>query len=537
MNLFINVLIQFAGGLGLFVFGMKIMGDGLQKAAGTRMKKLLEILTTNRFLAVIMGALVTAIIQSSSATTVMLVGFVNAGLMSLAQATGVIMGANIGTTITAQLIAFNLTAIAPLAILLGVGMKLFCKKKSSQRMGEIIAGFGILFFGMDTMSGAMKPLRGNAVFQQMIINLENPIIGVLVGFSITAILQSSSASIGILQALAFQDLITIDSALPVLFGMNIGTCVTAMIASIGTNKTAKRTAVIHLLFNVIGTFIFLILIRFVPYSEFIKSLSTDTSRQIAHAHTIFNIVNTILLFPFANTMVNMSNRLVPGKEDDTEHRLKYLDMRILETPSIAVGQAIKEVARMGSFALQNHQASMGALIKKDEGLVNDVYEREKIINYLNKEITDYLIKISVLSLSSEQSQQITGLFHTVTDIERVGDHAENIVELAQHSIDHNLFFSDIAISELEDMNGKVASILEDSIESLKTGDKNLAKTVEPREDKIDDLEQQLRDSHIKRLGEQMCVAESGIIFLDAISNLERIADHASNIAFSVLNHL
>lgn len=532
----IEILIQFVGGLGLFMYGMKMMGTGLQKAAGDRMKRFLEVLTSNRILGVLVGTGVTAIIQSSSAITVMVVGFVNAGIMNLAQATGVIMGANIGTTVTAQLIAFELTSIAPIAIFIGVAFILFAKNKFYRRIGEILAGFGVLFLGMSLMSHAMVPLRENQAFLNVIAGLENRFIGLLAGFAITAILQSSSVTVGMLQALAMQGLIDIDMALPVIFGQNIGTCVTALLSSIGTSPAAKRAAVIHLLFNVIGTAIFMGIASVVDYGGLIISISPGSlTRQIANAHTIFNIVTTVILLPFASKLVNMATRLVPAKAKEDEHLLKYLDVRILQSPSIAVVQAVKEVVRMGEIAQQNFTNAYKAFMEQDENLIEQVLEREKVLNYLNREITKYLVDISNLPLNFEESKIITGIYHSVVDFERIGDHAENLTELAEYRIENNLVFSDEAVEELNDMYGKVNAIVVDSIKALKDGDKELAATIEPREAEIDTLEETLRKSHIARLNNQQCLPASGVIFLDVVNNLERVADHASNVAYTVLD--
>ncbi len=531
-----KMIFMLSGGLGLFIYGMKMMGDALERVAGDRMKRLLEILTTNRYMGVLVGAAVTMIIQSSSASTVMVIGFVNAGLMNLAQATGVIMGANIGTTITAQLVAFKLTDIAPVVVFFGVGLIFFSKKRSLKKFGEILAGFGILFMGMGLMSQAMQPLRGNPVFADIMTEIGNPFVGILVGAVATVVLQSSTASIGIIQALAMQGLITMDVALYILFGQNIGTCVTALLASIGTNITARRAAFIHLFFNVVGTLFFFALIQVgVPYVEFIKRISgADVTRQIANAHTGFNVINTIVMFPLASTLVLMSKKLIPGEESHIEEkRLMFLDKRILETPPIAVAQIMKEVGRMGDLSRQNVECAMKAFFEEDEPLIAEVYRREEIINFLNREITHYLIMANGLELSGHDLQLVGGLFHVVNDIERMGDHAENLVEYAEYRLENGLSFSEKATEELHEMTAKVLSILDDSIRALKTSDRELAKSVHSQEDIVDVIEENLRNSHIARLNSLKCNPSSGVIFLDIISNLERIADHASNLAYFV----
>ncbi len=532
-----KMIFTLAGGLGLFLYGMKMMGDGLEKAAGARLKSLLEVLTTNRFMGVLVGATVTAIIQSSSAATVMVVGFVNAGIMTLAQATGVIMGANIGTTITGQLIAFKLSDVAPIAIFIGVGLIFFSKKKKMRRVGEILTGFGILFLGLDMMSGAMKPLGNNPDFQTAIVKFKNPIWGLLTGMLMTAILQSSSASLGILQALAMQGAIGLDGAIFVLFGQNIGTCITAMMASIGTTVTARRAATIHLLFNILGTLLFTILILLgVPYIPFIQSLTPGNNvRQIANAHTLFNVINTIWMFPLADKLVDMSKKLVPGKEKDIDAmHLMYLDKRILETPAIAVAQIVKETNRMADLAKQNVAIAMKAFFDRDEQLVEEVHKREELIDFLSEEITNYLVMVNDLPLGNSDSELVANLFHVVNDLERIGDHAQNLAEYTQYVMDNDVAFSQIAQNELTQINTMVINALEDAVAAIKTGDRDIARRVEPQEQAIDDMEIKLRNSHIERLNNQQCSVSSGVIFLDIVTNLERIGDHACNLADSVL---
>ena len=533
-----KMIFMLAGGLGLFIYGMKMMGDALERAAGNRMKRLLEILTTNRYMGVLVGAVVTMIVQSSSASTVMVIGFVNAGLMNLAQATGVIMGANIGTTITAQLVAFKLTDIAPVVVFFGVGLIFFSKKRSWKKFGEILAGFGILFMGMDLMSQAMRPLRGDPIFARMMAEFGSPVVGIAVGALVTVVLQSSTASIGILQALAMQNLITMDGALFILFGQNIGTTITALLASIGTNVTARRAAFIHLFFNVIGTLFFVLLVLLgIPYVDWIERVSGgDVTRQIANAHTGFNIINTVFMFPLAGMLVFLARKLIPGDENHfDEKRLMFLDKRILETPPIAVAQIMKEVGRMGDLAKQNVNAAMRAFFEEDEALVAEVYRREDLLNFLNREITQYLVMANGLELSTQDLELIGGLFHVVNDIERAGDHAENLIEYAEYRMENRLVFSDTATAELKEMTDKVLSVFGDAVEALKTGNRKLAKTVQEQEDSVDILEETLRKGHIYRLNHQKCNPDSGIIFLDVVGNLERIADHASNLAYFVLD--
>ena len=531
----IQNFLLFAGGIGLFLFGIKFMGDGLELAAGSKLKKLLEVLTSNRFLAVLVGFVVTAVIQSSSATTVMVIGFVNAGLMNLAQAIGVIMGANIGTTVTSVLIALDLTDIAPLAIFIGVILMIFFKKKMTTHIGQIICGFGLVFLGMSTMSSSMEPLRDFQPFQDFIINAKNPFMGVMIGLVMTAIIQSSSATIGILQALASQNLVPIDFAVYVLFGMNIGTCVTALISTAGTKVNSKRAAVIHLLFNIIGTGIFMLVSAYTPYIEWLKTLNDSTMVQISIAHIIFNVVSTVVLFPFANVLVKLSCRLVPGKEAaDEEMHLKYLDERILNTPPFAIVQVGKEVKRMAEMAQKNFVAASNALIEMDVSNVEKIAEREKAINFLNHKITSYLIKINSLDLLENDSKYIGSLFHVVNDIERIGDHALNLSEAAQKSVEDKLTLSDKAKEELRDLFNTTQELLTGAIDAF---DKQTLTVDESfklyeLEEHIDDLSDLYQNTHIVRLNNMECSTEAGMLFVNTITDFERVGDHAINIAFS-----
>lgn len=531
----IQNFLLFAGGIGLFLFGIKFMGDGLELAAGSKLKKLLEVLTSNRFLAVLVGFVVTAVIQSSSATTVMVIGFVNAGLMNLTQAVGVIMGANIGTTVTSVLIALDLTDIAPLAIFIGVILMIFFKKKMTTHIGQIICGFGLVFLGMSTMSSSMEPLRDFQPFQDFIINANNPFMGVMIGLVMTGIIQSSSATIGILQALAGQGLVPIEFAVYVLYGMNIGTCVTALISTAGTKVNSKRAAVIHLLFNIIGTGIFMLITAYTPYIELLKMISDSTMVQISAAHIIFNVVSTVVLFPFANVLVKLSCWLVPGKEaSDEEMHLKYLDERILNTPPFAIVQVGKEVKRMAEMAQKNFAAAANALINMDVSEVEKISEREKAINFLNHKITSYLIKINSLDLLENDSKYIGSLFHVVNDIERIGDHALNLSEAAQKSVEDKLTLSDKAKEELRDLFDTTQQLLSGAIEAF---DKQTLTVDESfklyeLEEHIDDLSDLYQNTHIARLNNMECTTEAGMLFVNTITDFERVGDHAINIAFS-----
>lgn len=524
-----NMIVNLFAGLAIFLYGMNVMSDALQKAAGNRMKNLLEILTRNRVLAVLVGTVITAIIQSSSATTVMVVGLVNAGIMKLSQAVGVIMGANIGTTMTAQLIAFKFNDIVPFALIIGAILILFGKKKTHKQLGELVLGFGLLFMGMNYMSDAMKPLGEVPEFTQFMVDLQhNPILGVFAGFLLTAIVQSSSATIGILQALASQGLVPIEAALPILFGDNIGTCITAILASIGTNLTAKRAALIHLTFNVIGTIVFLIILG--PVTEIIKLLSLDPVRQIANAHTLFNVTNTIVQLPFAAILVTFVTKALPGKVEEDPTKLVYLDERILETPSVAVVQIIKEIIRMADIARANMKKAIDAILNGDEKLIEEVYADEKAINVLERKITEYLLAVSHQAISPQQSKRVAALFNTVHDVERIGDHAENLAELAQFKIDNKIVFSKTAVKELKEIFSVVDKAIETALYALQHDDKEKVAEVDRYENKVDELRDILRESHIKRLNNNECNINAGVIFLDIVTNLERIADHGVNIA-------
>ena len=532
----IKVIIQLMGGLWLFIYGMKFMGDGLENAAGEGLKTILEKVTSNRIMGVGIGAIVTAVIQSSSATTVMVVGFVNAGLMTLAQAAGVIMGANIGTTITAQLVAFKLDQVAPVFVFVGAALVMFAKAKKRKEIGNIILGFGILFTGMGAMSGAMKPLASSPMFTDVLLAIgDNWFIGIIAGAAITAILQSSSATTGILIALASTGLIDIGLALPIVFGCNIGTCITAMLASVGTNKTAHKAALLHLVFNIVGTIVFLPFIGLI--AKFVQHVSPDdVSRQIANAHTVFNVANTALLLPFTNYIIKFINKAIPCEENIEKAGPKYIDDRVLETPVIAAGQVIKETIRMANKAKENVELSMKAFVDGDESLIEKVYENEKIINILEESITEYLVKLAKCDLSDKEKGIVASTFHVIIDIERIGDHADNIADLTIEKINKNLKYSKDAIDELYEIYNSTLEALEIAIDSYVTRDITKAKSIIDVEDKIDAYQRTYREKHIQRLYDGKCNAFAGAVFLDLISSFERIGDHSTNITESVLEN-
>lgn len=531
-------ILSMAGGLGLFLFGIRTMGDGLENAAGAKLKRMLEVLTGNRFLAVLVGFVVTAIIQSSTATTVMVVGFVNAGMMSLAQAVGVIMGANIGTTVTSLLIALNFSSVAAAAVLVGVILMLASKKTVVKNLGAIFTGFGLLFLGIDMMSDSMAPLRESAGFMNFIVTVSEsplrPLFGIILGIVMTAVLQSSSASVGVLQTLAMQGLVPLKFSVFVLFGQNIGTCLTALFSTVGAKKNSKRAAVIHLLFNLIGTGIFILIALLTPYVEWIEKLSPDPMAQIAISHIVFNIVSTVIMFPFANVLVKLSCLLVPGKDDsESEMHCKFIDDRLLNTPPFAVMQVSKEVARMAKLARDNFETSAHALINRSDKDLDKVMENEEIINYLNHHITSYLVKLNALDITDSDSDYIARVFHAINDIERVGDHAINLAEAAQHNIGEGFKFSDPAREELNQLCGSVVTLLERSMAAFdnQSLSDNEAKELSDLEEHIDDLTLECQDSHIFRLNRKECNTEAGMLYLNTITDFERVGDHAINIAF------
>ena len=533
-----DIAIGIMGGLGLFLYGMNLMGDGLQKSAGSKLKRIIELLTSNVIMGVLVGMVVTMVIQSSSATTVMVVGFVNAGIMSLPQAIGVIMGANIGTTITAQLVSLDVDFLAPVALGIGIVIYMFSNKPKHKNIAEILIGFGILFTGMDFMKEAVKPLAGYQGFTDMLLSFgHHPILGVLMGFAITAIVQSSSASMGMLIALASQGLIPITAALPILYGENIGTCVTSLISSIGASRNARRAAIMHLTFNVLGSMIFMFILS-KPIVAIVTAIDpTDAARQIANAHTLFNILNVIVLLPFNKLIVKLALKLVPetkGEQDDDDKVVKYIDDRMIETPSIALANIIKETLRMGEKSKESLNAAMDGIVDKSKEKIELSFKREKLINELQKSILNYLLKLSKASLNEDSRETVDALFNTVNDIERIGDHAENIAELAKDIVDLEISFSDVGIGELKDMYNKVVSTYTYALEAMRKSNVELACKVIKMEEQVDMMEKSCRANHMNRLNSSSCSIESGVIYLDIISNLERVSDHAVNIAQQVI---
>ena len=540
-----TMLVTLLGGLGLFLFGMNIMSDGLEKAAGDRMSGIIEKMTGNLFKGVLAGALVTGLIQSSSATTVMVIGFVNAGIMKLAQTVGVIMGANIGTTVTAQLLslsdisgnAWYLAIIkpanfAPILIAVGVFFIMFSKKKSYYYAGNILTGFGMIFVGMSTMESAVSVLRDMPQFTMMFQTLTNPILGVLAGMAVTAIIQSSSASIGILQAATSTGSVTFASAAPIILGQNIGTCVTAILSSVGASRNAKRAAVIHLAFNVIGTVFFLILLyslhKFIPFWD-----SPIYKSGIANFHLVFNIVNTLILLPFSKQLVKLADHIVKDPAQDEEAEEDILDSRFLANPPLAVNQAVKETINMANLAAVNFGICRNAMVNGDLTGELELKDNENKIDQYESKITHYLMKIVDEGLSPMDSKLTSSLFHVLIDIERIGDRCQNLYSIATRCIDDNIQFSASARKELQIMFDAVNEILQLSILCYQERSLERAHQIATYENVVDEMRQRLRMRHMERITKQSCTFDAAIVFLDMAGNLERISDHCANIATSV----
>ena len=529
MKMFIAV----AGGLGLFLYGMILMGEGLQKVAGDRLRRILEVLTSVPVIGVVVGTVVTVLVQSSSATTVMTVGFVNAGLMNLQQAISIILGANIGTTVTAQMVSLKLTDLALPAIIIGFLLSFVGKSRFQKHLGQVIMGFGILFLGMTIMSDGLRPLRTSPLFKQyMIMFGDHPLLGILAGAAFTAAVQSSSAFTGLVISLALQDLIGLSAAVTLILGSNIGTCITAMLASIGTNITARRASMAHVLFNVFGVMLFFPFLG--PFTRLVASSASTVAHQAANAHTLFNVINVLIVLPFIALFSRLVTRLVPGVETRLDVGPKYLDPYLIATPSVALGQATHELLRMGQLAIGMIDDVFNSFHTGNTDSLKYAAQKEVTINSLDTEVVSYLVKVAQKSLSLEQSTRHRALLNVSNDIERIGDHADNLIELIQYKLDNNLHFSDEAKYELDNMQKLVRSAVELSLDALRDDDVALAGKVMLMEDEVDKMEKDLRYSHMCRLNDGKCQPSSGVVFLDAISNLERMADHATNIAEVVL---
>ena len=539
----------FLGGLGMFLYGMNIMADGMQKTAGSKMSSFLGMLTNNRFLAVALGALITAIIQSSGATTVMVVGFVSAGVLNLSQAVGVIMGANIGTTITAWIVSMSQLGdafevmkpgfYAPAIIGIGALLLVFAKSQKKKTIGEIMIGLGLLFIGLDFMSGSINPYTDAPIFAKAFEILGgNPLLGMIIGALVTALLQSSSASVGILQTLAMNGIVTTNAAIYITLGQNIGSCVTAMLSSMGGSRTAKRAAVMHLTFNVIGAIVFGS-IGFIVFSlRPAFAASNINAVQISIFHTVFNLTMTTLLFPFADVLVKISGMVVKEKAEEepvaedaeTAATLKHLDERIFESPAFAVETAALEVVHMGQITYENVVRAIDAVLTVNSDEVETVFKTEQTINNMEKMLTEYLIKVDNLSLTEKQKKVVNNLFYSVSDIERIGDHAENLAEQAQYMVEHGLQFSTTGADDLKSISDSVLKSFQYAIDARQNGNMEAVRKVSQYEDDVDSQEEELREKHIERLSAGECKASAGVVFLDIISNLERVSDHAYNLA-------
>ncbi|MDD5901006.1 MAG: Na/Pi cotransporter family protein [Lachnospiraceae bacterium] len=547
----IQVITALAAGLGLFLYGMKLMSEGLEKAAGARLRKILEMVTKNRFLGMIVGILFTAVVQSSSATTVLVVSFVNAGLMDLLQAAGVILGANIGTTITAQLIAFNLSDVAPFFLIGGVVMLMFFKQPMIKRIGEVVLGFGMLFFGMSVMSGGMETLKSSPVIADILGSLTHPFFAVAVGFVVTAVLQSSSATVGIVLLMASQGLIPLEICFYIILGCNMGSCVSALIASIGGKKMAKRAAHIHFIVNIIGSAAIMIVLFFLQEQilSFITSISTamgiedvyvngvnaKIARDVANTHLIFKVFQVLVCFPLAKPIVRLTYLLVPGEDKKADNmHLEYIGENSVFSTTAALPNIISETTRMAGIAIDNLSKGIDVLFSKDTKVIEEIYETEKAVNFLNEEITNYLVKANQLSLPVEDRKLLGGLFHVVNDIERIGDHAENMADAATQLREDNLSISSFAEAQIRDMFEKTKTLLRYSLEAFEKKHEEHLRDILELEEEIDEEERALQESHVERLTKGECDAETGMIFTDVVSNIERVADHATNIAFSII---
>lgn len=534
-----SLLLELAGGLGLFLFGMNFMSQGLQKAAGAKLRSILTAISKNKYVAVLFGALFTAIIQSSGATTVMVVTFVNAGLMELTQAVGIIFGANIGTTITAQLVSFNLTAVAPVILFVGVVMFLFLKKPIFKKVGEVIIGFGALFMGISTMSGAMSQLNNYPFVINTLAKLTNPVLAILTGLVITVIVQSSSVTVSILLLMAGQGLVGLPVCFYFILGCNIGSCTPAVMAAMDAKKEAKRAALIHVLFNVFGMIIISVMLIFFmqPFTGFIQAISGgDIRRSVANTDTFYKVFQTVIFLPLSTQFISLVTRLIPG--EDAKHEgfvLQYITRNTLFSPTAAIVAAMQEIARMGRKAEHNLKLAREAFFDGDQGKIDQVYETEKYIDYLSHEITDYLVDVNQRQLPVSDSLKIGGLFHVVNDIERIGDHAENIADAAVRMKEQNIDFSKKATKEISEMFEKDERVILCALEMFENEDHSHMHEILRLEEEIDQMEIELQNSHIRRMAKGKCSPQAGLIFTDLVTGLERVADHATNIAFALSN--
>ena len=552
---YLSSLFSLFGGLGMFLYGMTVMSDGMQKAASSKMSKFLNIVTENRVMAVILGAGITALVQSSSATTVMVVGFVNAGILNLSQSVGIIMGANIGTTITAWMVSltqvsgsalsiFKPEFFAPLLVGFGSFRLLFGKKGNDDLLADFCVGVGLIFIGLEFMSSAVSPYANSPIFSRAFqIMGGNPILGILTGAVVTGLIQSSAASVSILQTLALSGAVPRVAGFYITLGQNIGTCVTAMISSAGASRTAKRAAMIHLLFNVTGAVLFgiLIFLMSLPFASFFQGRLSPV--EISMFHTIFNISCTIVLYPFADLLVALSGKLVLETKKDKEEAenpnhytevekslIQHLDLRILESPAIAIAAAKSEVVNMARITEENIHHATDILLEEKTEEIPEIFKQEKVIDNMQKLLTEYLIHIGNLSLNEMQKLEVNNMFNTITDIERAGDHAENIAEQAQFAEEHAISFSEIGQDDIRKISKTVIESFHASIEAFEKNDLDMVVKTAHLEDQVDEMEEDMRETHIERLNSGACAPQAGVVFLDVISDLERISDHADNIA-------
>ena len=536
-----EVVLAMAGGLGLFLYGMHIMSDGIESVAGAKLRRILEIFTTNRFSGILVGFIFTGLIQSSSACTVMVVSFVNSGLMNLYQAAGVIFGSNVGTTVTALLVSFKLEKVAPIILLVGVIAFMFSKNQNIKKIGEVIIGFGVLFMGLSSMSAAMSGMKESQYILDLFASLKSPLFAILLGFVITGIVQSSSVTVSIMVLLANQNLLGMDICMYITLGCNIGSCTTALIASLSGKKDAKRAAMIHFLFNVIGTAIMYVILWFAMdwvLSAFIGIAGNNPGRIVAYAHMFFKLFLVIVLTPFIGAIVKLTYLIIPGDDKKIGYRenfqLKYIGDKVVLNPATAVVEVIKEIDRMASLASENLNRAMNALITLDQDDIDEVYQVEENINFLNHAITDHLVKINQTTLPIEDLKSIGGLFHVVNDIERIGDHAENVADNAVRRKEGNITISKIALKELGEMLDMVNVIIQYSVEMFAHGKTNHMQDILELESKIDEKERELQQNHVERLTKNECTPAAGMLFSDVVSGLERVSDHATNIAFSII---
>lgn len=535
----ITNIISLLGGLGLFLFGMKYMSDGLNQVAGNKMQALLEKLTRNRFKGFLLGVVVTAVIQSSSATTVMLMGFLNAGIMDLAQATGVIIGANIGTTITAVLIAIDVSAIAPFCIFIGTVMALFCKKQTQKYIGQVILGFGVLFFGLKYMSGpdAMGVLKTSAAFQTFITKADNPILGLIIGFIMCSVLQSSSASIGVLQALAMTSasLMPMKFAIFLIIGINVGSAMPLFLSAIGAKTNAKRAAVIYFIFDFVGMLIFTpIALIFPQYMDWITTLSDNGSVQVAIAHIIFKVVTAFVMLPFIKWVVKLSEIIIKPKEHDTRLRFEFIDKKVSNNPIATAMQIGSEVERMARLVRNNFVIACEGFIVMDNSRQRELEENEELINWLNHNISDFMVTVTSKEMPGAVSEYIGKLFHVITDLERIGDHAQNIMDRVCAAKDDDLGFTETGIAEFKEIYEIDLELLDRALGAFMN--KHLTDDEEHQlhylEDTIDYLTLTAQDNHVQRLREKKCHTSSGVIYTKALQDLERVGDHSYNIAWA-----